>query len=126
MLAPDWTGSLGFSYTTPVGNSLEIGFSSDAMYSSSFFGQLESAPQGKQEKYVNLDGSIFVGAQDGTWRLALMGRNLTEVYRSRFVSQTPLTGIATRAGTNIPGGLPDFSGNVNRGREIRIQGSFKF
>lgn len=126
VLAPDWTGSLGFSYTTPVGNSLEIGFSSDAMYSSSFFGQLESAPQGKQEKYVNLDGSIFVGAQDGTWRLALMGRNLTEVYRSRFVSQTPLTGIATRAGTNIPGGLPDFSGNVNRGREIRIQGSFKF
>ena len=126
VLAPDWTASLGFSYSTAVGNSLEFGFSSDALYTSSFYGQLESAPQAKQAKYVNLDASIYVGAQDGTWRLALIGRNLTEVYRSRFVSQTPLTGIATLAGTNIPGGLPDFSGNVNRGREIRVQASFKF
>ena len=74
---------------------------------------------------MNLDASVFVGPEDGRWRLTLIGRNLTQVYRSRFVSQTPLTGIAARAGTNIPGGLPDFSGNVNRGREIRLQASFK-
>ena len=126
VLAPDWTGSLGFSYVTPVSSSLEFGISSDVLYSSSFYGQLELAPQGKQRQYANVDATVHVGAEDGRWKLSLIGRNLTQVYRSRFVSQTPLTGISTRTGTNIPGGLPDLSGNVNRGREIRMQFSFRY
>ncbi len=126
VLAPEWTTTIGFSYETGVGTDLKAGLSSDLLYSSSFFGQLEEAPQGKQKGYANLDATLFVGAEDGRWRLSLIGRNLTDVYRARFVSQTPLTGIASFAGTNNPGGLPDFSGNVNRGREVRVQGSFKF
>jgi iron complex outermembrane receptor protein len=126
VLAPDWTATIGFSYETAVGTSLKAGLGADLLYSSAFFGQLEEAPQGKQKEYANLDATIFVGAEDGTWRLSLIGRNLTDVYRARFVSQTPLTGIASRGGTNIAGGLPDFSGNVNRGREVRVQASFRF
>lgn len=58
--------------------------------------------------------------------MALIGRNLTNVYRARFVGQTPLTGNTGLTGTDIPGGLADVSGNVNRGREIRLQFSFQF
>ena len=131
VLAPDWTGSLGFTYERPVGSTMMFGITSDALYSGSFFGQLEDAPQVKQRQYVNLDASVYVGAEDGRWKLALIGRNLTEVYRARFVSQTPLTGVAPSINLAFPGGvnpgmLPDFSGNLNRGREIRMQFSFRY
>lgn len=126
VLAPDWVGSVGFSYNQPIGNELEFGLASDVMYSANFFGQLEQAPQVHQRKYANVDASIYVGQEDGRWRLSLIGRNLTNVYRARFASQTPLTGNSALNGTETPGGLPDFSGFINRGREIRAQFSFRY
>jgi len=126
VLAPDWSGSAGFSFSRPVGKTLEWGMSGDLLYSSSFYAQLELAPLPKQDEYVNVDASIHIKDVDDKWKLALIGRNLTEVYRSRVVSQVSLTGIASRTGTALTGGLADYSGAVNRGREIRVQASFKF
>lgn len=125
VLAPEWTGTAGFTFTQPVGNDMEWGFSGDILYSSSFFAQLEEAPLAKQAHYANVDASLHFGHADGLWKFAVIGRNLTEVYRSRVISQTSLTGIAARTGTNLTGGLADYSGAVNRGREVRFQFSFK-
>jgi len=126
VLAPDWTGNFGLGYLTPIGNNLELGLTGDVLYSSSFFAQLELSPVAKQKEYANVDASIYVKATDNKWKLALLGRNLTQVYRSRVVSQVPLTGIASRTGTSTTGGLADYSGSVNRGREIMVQASFQF
>lgn len=126
ILAPEWTASAGFGYLTPVSNSLELGLTGDLLYSSSFYAQLELAPLAKQEQYANLDASIYVKAADDKWKLALIGRNLTEVYRARLVSQVSLTGSSSATGTNTTGGLADYSGAVNRGREIMVQASFQF
>ncbi|MEN9932413.1 MAG: hypothetical protein RIS17_986, partial [Pseudomonadota bacterium] len=115
MLAPDWTGNTGFTFETPVGGSLKLTLTGDMNYSSSFFGQLEEAPLAKQKNFTMFDASLRVGDADDRWEVALMGRNLSDVYRSRFVSQTSFTGRSAYTGTNTTGGLADYSGIVNRG-----------
>lgn len=126
VLAPDWTANAGFTYETPVGGALKVGLTTDVLFSSSFDALLEAAPLARQKKYANVDASLHVGTEDDRWRLALIGRNLTNTFRARFVSQTPLTGNSTLTGTETPGGLPDYSGSVNRGREIRLQLTFRY
>ena len=126
LLAPDWTGNTGFTYETPVGGSLVLSLTGDMNFSSSFYGQLEESPYGKQKNFTMFDASIRLADADERWEVALMGRNLSDVYRSRFVSQVPFTGIAGRTGTNQTGGLADYSGVVNRGREVRLQFKYNF
>lgn len=125
-LAPDWTGNVGFTYDTPVGHGLKLGLTGDANLSSNFFSQLEESPYGKQKGYAMFDASIRLADEDDRWEIALIGKNLSNVYRSRFVSQVSFTGISSRTGTNVGGGLTDYSGQVNRGRELRVQVKYNF
>lgn len=125
VLAPDWTGNAGASYTGEIGGDLKLGLTGDASFSDNFFGQLESAPFARQKGFAMFDASVRLGASDDRWQVALIGRNLSNVYRARFVSQVPLTGISSRTGTTTTGGVSDYSGQINRGREIRLQLTFK-
>ncbi len=125
-LAPDWAGSAGITYETPLSDNIAISLTGDAQYSSSFWAQLEEAPLGKQSSYWMFNASARLLVDDDRYELALIGRNLSNVYRSRFVSQVPLTGVAARTGTSTTGGLSDISGLVNRGREVRLQLTARF
>lgn len=125
-LAPDWSGSAGFSYETPLSEGLKLSITGDTQYSSGFWAQLEEAPLGKQSSYWMFNASARLLVDDDRYEVALIGRNLSDVYRSRFVSQVPLTGISARTGTATAGGLSDISGLVNRGRELRLQLTARF
>ncbi|MNE94060.1 hypothetical protein D3C80_1919850 [compost metagenome] len=72
-----------------------------------------------------LNAGIRVFSADRSWEVALIGRNLTEEFRVDVASNVPQTGLATLTGTAITGGLADLSGNVNRGREIMLQVTFR-
>jgi iron complex outermembrane receptor protein len=125
ILAPQVTGSAGFSFAQAIGN-LKASLSSDVNFSSNFFAQLEETPAVRQGGFAMIDAAVHVGRPDDRWELALIGRNLSDVYRSRYVSQVPLTGNPALTGTATPGGVSDYSGQINRGREARIQLKVKF
>lgn len=125
-LSPDWTGSAGFNYTTPVSDGMKVGFSGDAVYKSSYFADLEQAPLGKQKRSWMLSAAVRLAEQDDRWEFAVIGDNLTDVYRSSLTAQVSLTGRSAFTGTNSEGGLADLNGQINRGRQVRAQFTYRF
>jgi outer membrane receptor protein involved in Fe transport len=120
--APKWTGSLGAAYTGQSGfKGIEWGMNVDGLYKSQYNPHPELHPGALQDGVVFLNAGVRVFRSDHRWELALVGRNLTEKYRVDVASNVPQTGISTRTGSALTGGLADLSGNVNRGREIMLQ-----
>lgn len=126
ILAPDWSGNAGFTFEQPIGSGLRVTLTGDANFSSGFWGMVEQAPLGRQKNYTMFDAGLKLGDEDDRWEVALMGRNLSNVYRARFVSQASFTGNGAATGTATTGGLADYTGIVNRGREVRIQLKYNF
>ena len=120
--APKWNASVGFNLDREVGSTgLRMGLSSDLSYKTSYTPHPDEAPGALQKAatFVNAGLRIY-NDQDG-WGLALIGKNLGDVYRVTTSSNVPATGNGTLTGSVTPGGLADLTGFVNRGREISLQ-----
>ena len=117
--SPDFSGNAGFDYTLPLGDTLEFIASGDAFYSSSYLASDALAPQTRQDAFFRFNASARIGDPGGRWQLALLGRNLTNKYYLLFAGDR--TG-----GQSIPLVQGEQRGVVARGREIAIQGSFRF
>ncbi|MEV4932019.1 TonB-dependent receptor [Sphingobium sp. LMA1-1-1.1] len=116
--APKFSGSVGASYETAVGDNLKAKFNLNGVYTSRYFLSQELNPIGFNPQRFLLDGSISVGSQSGGVEVALIGRNLTNRYYAYSGFQSPGTGRGT--GTTV-GVLPDFEGPISRGREIWLK-----
>ncbi|OYX57666.1 MAG: hypothetical protein B7Y86_05915 [Brevundimonas subvibrioides] len=124
--APEWTGSLGGSYigSTAI-EGVDWGMNVDALFKSEYNPHPELHPGAAQDGVTFLNAGARVFSSDRRWELAVIGRNLTEEYRVDVASNVPQTGTATRTGSTTTGGLADLSGNVNRGREVMLQVTFR-
>lgn len=117
--APDWSGSLGFTWDRPFEASL---FGSDdlryrvglnAVYSAEFEADARNNPLGVQESYTLLHANIGLRSERG-WALDLIGRNLTNEATIVLGANQPFTGV--------PGMIPqDQFAGVQRGRQILLQ-----
>jgi iron complex outermembrane recepter protein len=106
-LSPDWAGSVGFTYTWEVAGRWSVSLNSDVRFSSDY--QLGEGAQYVQPAYAYVDASLHVLSPDGLWDLAVIGRNLNNVYVN-------LGGAAT------PGGPPgQFSGLLARPQQIYLE-----
>lgn len=124
--APEWTGSLGGAYTGKTFiEGIDWGMNVDGLYKSRYNPHPELHPGAQQDGVIFLNADVRVFRDDHRWELALIGRNLTEEYRVDVASNVPQTGVATRTGSALTGGLADLSGNVNRGREVMLQLTFR-
>lgn len=120
--SPKWNFSGGFDFDTPISSTLQLGLTGAVTHSSSYLTDTTDAPNGRHAPYTLVDASVRVGAQDGTWQLALIGRNLTNKFYFVASTDVPFTG----GGTGTPDGvLGDRYASVSRGREIMLQASFK-
>ncbi|KRB80657.1 hypothetical protein ASE00_16600 [Sphingomonas sp. Root710] len=112
--APKWQGNAGFTYTVPVGGGFETEFTGDAFYSSGYFLNDNLDPFSVQKSYWKLNAGVSVGPENGPWKLALIGRNLTNEYVARYAN-------------DIAGGAPgNHAGAPERPREIVIEGRYSF
>lgn len=88
--SPELTGFLAAMYTQPLGNGLELRVRGETSYVSSqnLNGALAAMPTFEQSAITLVNGSVGVGAEDGSWSLQLWGRNLTDetYYRGTFFS----------------------------------------
>lgn len=109
VFAPDWSGSVGFSYDVPVFNGWSLGLSSDLVFSSGYYTSLADDDRARQGSFQKINASIRLYSDDERWDFAIIGRNLA--------NERILGGTADK-----PGGLSgDIFGNSLRAREITFQ-----
>ncbi len=94
-VSPEWTGNLGIAYDRDVGRDFRIGFSVDARYSDSYLASGFGNPLSLQDSYVTLDAGVRFGAADDNWKIALIGKNLTNEFYVTGVVDGPFTGAGT-------------------------------
>jgi iron complex outermembrane receptor protein len=123
--APEWSGNVGFEYTTPISDGLKLGLSTNFSFSSSFLSNPTSQPFSRVPSYGLLDATLRLAEIDNRWELAVIGRNLTEKYYWLRSTDTPFSG--TVAGNETGAALyADQQSPVSRGREILLRVSSKF
>ncbi|WP_246524970.1 TonB-dependent receptor [Sphingobium phenoxybenzoativorans] len=116
--APLWTLSLGTRYETPVSEGMIMGLSIDSRYSSSYITSSFGTPLSRQNKYVNLDASVRLRAEDDRWEIALLGKNLT----NQFVVTGVTDASGSGAGTGTAAGrTADQVGFVSMPRTVALQ-----
>jgi outer membrane receptor protein involved in Fe transport len=113
-LAPAWTGSVGFSYDTPVSNGLMLGISGDVVYTDGYITQLAQNPVSYQKSTTRLNVGVRLYADDDQWEVAFVGRNLT--------NERSISGSADKPG----GGGLDVFGTAVRARQVGIQATFRY
>ncbi|MDB5686140.1 MAG: hypothetical protein JWR77_729, partial [Rhizorhabdus sp.] len=121
-----WSMAFGASYEVPITTGWMLGFSGDTKYEAAYNPLPEQDVLVRQDAYWMLNGSVRIFSDDGNWEFAVIGRNLTNVYRAVESASASLTGISTRTGTATAGGRADYTGNVIRPRSIMAQVSFKY
>lgn len=120
--APKWTASLGFNYDADLdGRGPRWGVNSDLSYKSGYQPHPDEAPGALQAAAVFINAGARIYDEKRGWSVALIGKNLTDVYRVTTASNVPVTGNNALTGTNTRGGLADLTGFVNRGRELVFQ-----
>jgi len=113
--APKFSGNLGADYRVPVGNGLEFGLTGNVAFSSSYFTNEDSLLDHKQGSYALVDLAASIGDIDGRWEIAVIGKNIGD---RRVVS--------TSGGRPFRGAGDDQVFNLNRGRQIFLEGSINF
>lgn len=121
--APKWAGNIAADYRTPLGNSFELGLTGNVTFSSSYFTNEDSFDDIVNGSYATVDLAVSLGDQDGRWQVALIGRNIGD---ERFITTSgPRPFLIAPGSPNGPAG-DDSVVNINRGRHIFLEASFKY
>ncbi len=121
--APRFSGNLAFDWEVPLSDSLKIGLSGNALYSSSRFTAQTALNDYKQNAFASFDTAISIGHPEGKWKLSLVATDLTDK-----IWVTTSGGRPFLPGAN-PFGIPvgdDVILNQNRGRQVFLEASFRF
>ena len=121
--APRWTGAIGVSYERDIGSTLKGGISVDTRYSDTYLTSAFGNPNTRQNDYVNLDASIRIGAENDSWQLALIGKNLTNRWYATGGTDAPGTGVGTGTSTTI---VADQIGFATLPRTVQLQATFRY
>lgn len=116
--SPDWSGNAGFTYDLAAG-SLTWTFTGDASYMGRYNASDTFSPYSIQDSFWRLNASASVVTADDSWRLSLIGRNLTDEYYIAFASDR--TG-----GASVPGNFGEQRGTMARGREVMLQLTYRY
>lgn len=114
--APKWSGNIAADLRVPVGNALELGLTANMSFSSSYFTNEDSFEDHIQSGYVTFDAAVSIGGADGSWQLALIGKNLGDKRVVNTSGPRPFL---------LPTG-DDAVWTFNRGRQLFVEGSVRF
>ncbi|MDB5713964.1 MAG: hypothetical protein JWO15_1361 [Sphingomonadales bacterium] len=122
-----WSMSFGANYELPLSSSgLMLGFAADTKHETSYNPLPEKDPLVNQRGYWLVNGSVRLFSANRRWEIALIGRNLTKVFRAIESTSASFTGSGALTGTVTTGGRPDYTGNLLAPRSIMTQASFRF
>ncbi|MFT5482969.1 MAG: iron complex outermembrane receptor protein [Halieaceae bacterium] len=89
----DVSGNVGISYFKSIGENLELGLSFDAMYSDDFNVAADGDELLRQDAFTKINARISIADIDGSWSIALLGKNLTDEKTSTWGNDAVLGGF---------------------------------
>ncbi|WP_337185637.1 TonB-dependent receptor [Phenylobacterium sp.] len=116
--APIWSANLGAAYVFPINGDLSFELNGGVRYKSSYNPAGDLAPGGRQKEVAFVDLGARVFAEDGSWDLALIGRNITDKLRAHSITNQSVSGTTAGLAAGTPA---DLLGFVNRPLEVRLQ-----
>jgi outer membrane receptor protein involved in Fe transport len=111
--SPDWAGNLNLDYRHPVGDALEFRGILNVNYSDEFFTAEDLDPLSVQDSFTKIDLRLSVGGIDGSWEVAVIGKNLTDEDTTNFINDQPLV-------------RGNYFAQTDRLRSYAIQGTYRF
>ena len=119
-ITPEWSGNVAFDYRQPLNSSVTFGFGVNVDFSSSFIVAANLDPRMLQPSFEKYGARISVGAPDGRWEVAIIGRNLSDERILQTASAMPLATTITK-NTGIA-----YNGIFDRPRTVALTASMKF
>jgi len=117
-MVSDVQGNLSFDFLFPVSSNYEITALFDVFYTSDYDASATFDPALKQEAYSKYNARVGFGPGDGTWEVALLGRNLGDERNLTFGGDTPLAGSTFGAKSNYA--------FYSQGRTFTLQATIHF
>jgi iron complex outermembrane receptor protein len=102
---PAWRGALGANWVRDIGAYLRFGAALDLMYTDAYLWNPNLDPRAEQPAYTRIDARLSLGSQDGSWQLALVGKNLSNETIINYGGNTPLAGTLTQGTGNSYSGF---------------------
>jgi iron complex outermembrane recepter protein len=115
---PDWSGILSTDWHRPVGRRLQFRWMADLSFTDSYLLSPTLHPDAVQRRHGKFDSRVSVGSREGSWEVAVLGRNLTDEATSRHGNETPLAGSIF--------GAPGFFYFIDPPRSVALQATFRF
>jgi iron complex outermembrane receptor protein len=114
LYASKWTGNFKVHHTLPLDGGLQIDTTIVAALRTSYFASDDYDPfYGFQPSYWKLDTRIQLGTTDGTWDVAVVGKNLTNE-------------LSIGDALDFPLGVARGMQWIDQGRSVEIEGSYHF
>ena len=110
--APEWTANAYIEYSGSLTDEMNYGFRLTANYSDSYFMSATNDPYLRVDSYTKTDALVWLGAEDGTWRVSLLGRNLSDERVVFFGNSTPLVDDA-------------YFSSIQPGREVFLEFAYR-
>lgn len=102
----------------PIFGDYEISNVTDIFYTSEYDTSNTFDPTLIQDGYVMINTRVSFGPHDGSWDIAVLGKNLTDKSVLQFGNDTPLAGSTFGVESNY--------GIINQGRTLWLQGRVNF
>lgn len=112
--APDFSSTVTLKYNKLFGNNLEFFGTLSVFMSDGYQITADGDPDLTQGSYSKIDARLGIGAADGRWSLAAIGRNLNDEDVIEWASNTP-----------FGGGQSNF-GLLKRSRQLAVQGVYRW
>ncbi len=117
---PEWTATLIGDYERLVGNNLRFRTTAELIYSDDYIWSPTLDPLATQGSFTKINLRLGIGSEDGTWEVALVGRNLTDQDVSNFGGNATLASAFTGGTGNA------YYTFVDRPRSVALQAVYRF
>jgi iron complex outermembrane recepter protein len=114
----DWSATVSGDYWFSVGDSMEGRATLDLIYSDEYFPSQNLDPTLMQDSYTKVNARLALGSNDGTWEVALLGRNLTDEEIISYTNPVPLSQSSF--------GVLSHYAFYERERNIALQATYRF
>lgn len=122
--SPDWSANLDVDYKGNLSATWLYGLSVAASYTGAYQASDKFNPAALQADAWRLNASGRIFSDNGHWELAVIGRNLTDVFRTTYVQEVVNTGSGTgSAGTGVSANL---FGLYAEPRSVALQVTYRY
>ena len=117
--AADYSGNLLLAYERALGSALILRANLDAIFTDEYHPSPNLDDRVKQNAFVQYNGRLALASSDGTWEVAILGKNLSD-------EQVLLYAVDTPVAKKVIAGTTTHHGFTNPPRTVTLQASYRW